>query len=116
MKNILILLIGQAFGVIAFSHAASGAPTAQQGTSAAKEAMVSFKGQLMRRMGIGGESTGYALKTATGSTIEIDLAANGLEASFVEGKEVSVTGTFRTIVGVEIPSRKVLVVSKIATK
>jgi hypothetical protein len=74
----------------------------------------SLTGSLFTMNAIGGETTGFGLLTDSGDNVELDLATHGLMKRFVEGDHVSVTGTFKTVHGVEIPSRKVLVVTTLA--
>lgn len=74
---------------------------------------VSLEGRLTQIMGIGGESTGHGIETADGRIIEIDLATGGFAASFVEGQSVQLAGYQKTVAGVEIPHRNVLVVTEL---
>ena len=69
------------------------------------------EGTLTRMMAIGGESTGYGLQLEDGSLIEIELSAD-LLPSFVEDQKVEVAGVYKTVRGVKIPVRQVLVVKK----
>jgi len=71
--------------------------------------LISLEGTLTRMMAIGGESTGYALLLEDGSLVEIELGAD-LITNFVEDQKVSVAGTYKTIRGIAIPVRQVLVV------
>jgi len=64
-------------------------------------------------MAIGGETTGTELTMKDGSKIELDLGKDvklGALADSLNGKAVVVTGEFKTVQGVEIKERKVLVV------
>jgi hypothetical protein len=67
------------------------------------------EGTLVRMMAIGGESTGYGLQLENGSLIELELSSDQIP-SFVEGQKVKVTGTHKTVRGIEIPVRQILVV------
>ncbi len=68
------------------------------------------RGVLTRVMAVGGETTGTALTREDGTVVELDLETHGFQARFVEGRRVEVAGTLRTVQGVEIPERSVLVV------
>lgn len=71
--------------------------------------LVSMQGTLTRMMAIGGESTGYGLQLADGSLVEIELEAD-LLPSFVENQKVEIAGKYKTVRGIEIPVRQVLLV------
>jgi hypothetical protein len=73
-------------------------------------------GTLMSVMAIGAETTGTALVLADGSHVELDLAANGFDSSFVEGAEVTIQGISVQVTGIEIPVRSVLVVTSLIAK
>ncbi len=73
------------------------------------------QGILTSVQAIGGETTGYGLKLANGDMLELDLATNGFENQFVEDVKIDVTGTMKTVKGVEIPIRKVLVVTSMTS-
>lgn len=73
----------------------------------------SLTGSFVRHSAIGGESTGYALETADGELIELDLATNDLEDLFEESATVRVDGHYAKISGVEIPARTVFVVEAV---
>lgn len=81
----------------------------------ADDAEVSLTGYLDQVMAIGGETTGTALVLASGETIEIDLATNNLDRSLASilGTEVTVHGVYKTVTGVEIPTRRVLEVTSL---
>lgn len=72
-----------------------------------------FEGQLFSTYGIGGENTGFSLSMGGGKSIELDLATNGLEKEYSEYLFVEVTGYFKEVEGVEIPTRTVFVVETI---
>jgi hypothetical protein len=61
---------------------------------------------------IGGETTGTALVTADGDFVELDLDTNGFASFFQDGFEATVEGVFVDVRGVEIPTRRVLRVSR----
>lgn len=86
--------------------------TAPESTEASDDELrlATYKGTLVSIAGIGGESTGYGLQTATQGTLELDLATFGWARSFEDGASAKVTGYFKTVRGVEIPKRRVLVV------
>lgn len=67
-------------------------------------------GQLVRTAGIGGENTGWSLKTDRGLQ-EVDFMKKGLlgAANDMEDQMVKVTGFLTLVHGVEIPTRSVLV-------
>ena len=90
-------------------------PVVEMGSSVSfqSEFEVTLSGRLTGVFAIGGESTGYALQDMFGHLIELDLAKNDLLKSFEAGKHVTLTGSFKEVHGVEIPVRKVLVVTKI---
>ncbi len=69
------------------------------------------QGTLLSLQAIGGESTGYGLKLANGDVLELDLATNGFENRFAEGMKFEVQGTMTRVEGIEIPIRKVLIVT-----
>ena len=73
----------------------------------------SFTGTLVHMAAVGGETTGTWLQTDSGDRVELDLATHGLSPDFVEGNYVTVAGKFKTVQGVEIASRKVLVVTSL---
>lgn len=73
------------------------------------ENRVKLSGSLVRLVAIGGETTGFGLK----STIELDLETNNLEDEFNEDANVAVVGSFKLVEGVETGKRQVFVVSKI---
>jgi hypothetical protein len=75
---------------------------------------VTLQGALIQIMAIGGESTGYGLQLADDQIIEIALATQELLAGFEEGKKVEITGYYRSVFGIEIPERQVLVVETMA--
>jgi len=73
---------------------------------------VSLSGRLERVMAIGGETTGIIIILDDGSQVEVDLATNNLDRSLADDLDTltfKITGTLKTIYGVEIPSRQVLV-------
>ena len=72
----------------------------------------SAEGTLTRMMAIGGESTGYGLQLDNGSLVELEISEE-LLPSFVEDQKVEVAGIFKTVRGIEIPTRQVLVVKTI---
>lgn len=74
------------------------------------EPSVTLKGALVRIAAIGGESTGFGLLLTSGEIIELALETTDLISSFEEDKDVVVTGVYKTVYGVEIPERQVLVV------
>ncbi len=78
------------------------------------QASLMIEGILREDAAIGGETTGFALMHG-GERYEVDFVTYDLIdlAKSLMGKPVIVTGTFKTFLGVEIPSRKVLVVNKI---
>lgn len=74
---------------------------------------MSFRtGTLESAFGIGGESTGYQLRTDNGLKIEIDLQSYGLTGEFAVGRAVNIRGYFKFIQGVQT-RRVVLVVNQI---
>lgn len=84
-------------------------------TLLAEDAEITLTGYLDQVMAIGGETTGTALVLASGEQIEIDLATNNLDHSLAEilGTEVTLRGVYKTVAGVEIASRRVLVVTSL---
>jgi hypothetical protein len=85
------------------------AAIAEQGSSDS----LFFEGQLFSTYGIGGENTGFSLSMGGGKTIELDLVTNGLEKEYSEYLFVEVTGYFKEVEGVEIPTRTVFIVETI---
>lgn len=71
---------------------------------------VTLTGVLDRAMGIGGESSGYALELPSGERIELDLATHGLARDFHkhEGQKVTVSGQYKQVQGTEVPNRRLL--------
>lgn len=92
------------------------------GTTTSVEALlvstseVTLTGYLDRVAAIGGESSGYALVLDNGDVIELDLATNNLDHDTfqLEGQAIQVQGVYKTVVGVEIASRRVLEVSSLS--
>jgi hypothetical protein len=78
---------------------------------AQEDQIATYQGSLQNLMAIGGETTGYGLQLADGRIVELDLRTNGFENLFVDGARFEVTGRMTTVQGVEIPTRKVLVVT-----
>ncbi|HEY0881247.1 MAG TPA: hypothetical protein VGD87_06945, partial [Archangium sp.] len=76
---------------------------------------VSVTGYIDHVMAIGGETTGLVLVLASGEQVEIDLATNNLDHDLenLEGREVTLKGLYKTVQGVEIPSRQVLEVTSV---
>jgi hypothetical protein len=74
---------------------------------------IAFTGRLIGVAAIGGESTGYGLKATNATVIELDLATNHLQAEFIVDRSVLVYGHFKTVVGIEIPTRQVFEVVSI---
>lgn len=72
--------------------------------------LISLDGTLVGIMAIGGETTGFALLTADGNYVELDFATDALRAAFAEDKKVTIVGAYKTVRGVEIPTRQVFVV------
>ncbi len=72
-------------------------------------------GTMTRVMAIGGETTGWALVLESGTQVEVDLATNNLDhdAEAFDGQKLKVTGTYKTLRGVETPSRQVLEASSV---
>lgn len=79
-------------------------------TSVADLIDVTVTGVLTQVAAIGGETTGFALYLADGTLLEVDLATHDLDRLVLEldGAEVTVTGRYKTVAGVEIASRRVL--------
>lgn len=79
------------------------------------DAELSMSGLLDRVAAIGGESTGYALILPTGESVELDLITNNLDLRTfeLEGGPVNVRGIYKTVLGIEIPSRQVLEVTSL---
>lgn len=71
-----------------------------------------FEGTLRAVAAIGGETTGHALETASGDLVELDLRTEGFVEQFRDGERARVAGYFKTVRGVEIPVREVLVVTR----
>jgi hypothetical protein len=112
MKNRTAILMAVVFSVLACGRAENSS-TVQAVTAAVKVSEVSLEGQFIRVQAIGSESTGFGLQTAAGDVVELDLRSNNLQDLFIENKAVKVNGIFHNVTGIEIPNRKVLVVSKI---
>jgi hypothetical protein len=72
---------------------------------------ISVKGTMTRVMAIGGETTGFAVMTANGDYVEVDLKTNGFHLHFAdfEDRAVVVSGRMTKKTGIEIPVRNVLV-------
>ncbi len=70
-----------------------------------------YRGRLTEHAAIGGESTGLGLMTTAGKLIELDLPQE-IKRRFAEGKVVTIEGRFEHRTGVEIPTRRVFVVTK----
>jgi hypothetical protein len=75
--------------------------------------LVQLDGVLTTVRAIGGETTGTALRLANGEMVEIDLRKLGMERVFRPGARARVLGMFKSVPGVEIPMRQVLIVSRI---
>jgi hypothetical protein len=110
-KMALVFLL---VGVTGCSTNNSASEVQSSENPAAKIEEISIEGTLFGAVAIGGETTGFGLKTVGGKSIELDLLTNHFESSFAEGKQVKITGKFTTVLGVEIPSRQVFTVSSIA--
>jgi hypothetical protein len=117
MKTTLVALFASS---LVLGSAACAAPVSDASSSdSAVSAGVhdtAVEGTLTRLAAIGGETTGFGLETANGKTIELDLKTNGFDFEFVENAKVKVVGHYTTVFGVEIPSRKVLVVTELTVK
>lgn len=87
--------------------------TEQDACDAATHA-VSLTGKLDAVMAIGGETTGYALVFADGSQVEVD-ATPAIIAQLADllGEEVDLTGNVEHRTGVEIPTRRVVMITTI---
>jgi hypothetical protein len=72
-----------------------------------------YTGQLIRMAAIGGETSGYGLRTADGTVLELDLSTNGFDQQFFAGRNAQVAGVITQVHGVEIPTRNVLVVTSL---
>jgi hypothetical protein len=68
------------------------------------------KGTLIHTVGIGGENTGFSVKLANGSVLELVLDETARNA-FVQGRVARVTGTPTTLSGVETHNRPAIKVS-----
>jgi hypothetical protein len=80
-------------------------------TPKADAADASYTGELVRIAGIGGESTGYGLRLDDGRILELELAEAGFTDDFVAGRTAEVVGVVRSVEGVEVSGRQVLVVN-----
>ena len=74
----------------------------------------SLSGTMETVRAIGGETTGYGLRLANGSLVEIDLRKNNKQGSFNPGMVALISGSFETIQGPTRGPRDVFVVSQIA--
>jgi hypothetical protein len=62
---------------------------------------------------IGGETTGYAIETADGRMIELQLnRAQQQRANRLDGRQIEVTGRLTIVQGVERPDREVIIVER----
>ena len=96
--------------------AACTAETSSVDASTDESAVVvtrSFTGKFVSMAAIGGETTGTWLEQASGKRVELDLTTHNLFSRFVDGKSVTVTGSFKTVRGIEIATRQVLVVATV---
>jgi len=75
--------------------------------------LVWYIGEFVEHAAIGGESTGYAIATDDGLHIELELGEK-YKRAFQPGRRVLIEGRYREIQGVEIPTRRVLVVETIS--
>lgn len=113
-KTLLIICLFLAFtGCPAPDKKASGGQTQESSHVSNPGKSITVAGTLFRRFAIGGESTGTGLKLADGTSIEIDLATNQLMPQFRDGLKVTISGTYKTVKGIEITERRILVVATI---
>lgn len=90
-------------------------PGAKQTTKYSRDAIVApqtleVTGTLVHTMGIGGENTGYSVRTATSTT---ELVLDSGEANqFIDGKVARVRGTSKILNGVETHNRSAIDVSE----
>lgn len=77
--------------------------------------LAQLTGTILRVMAIGGESTGTAIMLADGSVVEINLVDAGLAewGMTTDGAIVALTGRYVDVAGVEILTRRVLIVDSI---
>lgn len=75
------------------------------------QALKSYTGRFVTMAAIGGDTTGYGLRLDDGRLIELDLATNGFHQQFVADEKVAVQGVLTEVMGIEIPTRMVLVVT-----
>jgi hypothetical protein len=80
--------------------------------AAATNRAVKLTGTLADFYAIGGESTGFGIKTTRGS-VEIDLTTHAFTSLFKVGIKAKLTGRFVSVSGIEIPHRRVFVVESI---
>ena len=111
MRNTTIFLAAALLSLMA-----CGGNETISSTESVRNSEVSFDGRFFEHAAIGGESTGYGLRTPNGSVIEVDLATNHLEDTFAVDKEVHIVGTIKNVAGIEIRNRKVLVATSVAGK
>jgi hypothetical protein len=79
----------------------------------ADKQLVMVSGQMAKVRGM--ESTGTVFLTEDGSEIEVDLKSFGLTQELAEGQQARAVGFYRTIRGVQISERQVLVITAITT-
>ncbi len=108
-----LLLFAVASGPLAGCAAPTSADAAEGSDEAEIKKTTSFTGQFVKMMAIGGETTGTWLAADEGKLVELDLSTHHFQDKFVEGMRVKVTGKFKTINGVEIKNRHVLVVTSL---